>query len=60
MSEPEAPTVLIYRDIEWDDPSKARPEVAPPRKLVEAAKKTGARRKKLVKGEEPTRFDSRP
>jgi quercetin dioxygenase-like cupin family protein len=46
------PTVLIYREIDWDDPRKtARPGTAPPRELVEQAKKTGARRKKLARGE---------
>jgi len=46
------PTVLIYQEIEWDDVLKtAKPGMAPPRELVEQAKKSGARRKKLVKGE---------
>ena len=48
----EGPTVLIYEDIEWDDVLKtAAPGKAPPRELVEQAKKTGARRKKLAQGE---------
>jgi quercetin dioxygenase-like cupin family protein len=48
----EEPTVLIYDEIEWDDVLKtAKPGTAPPRELVEQAKKTGARRKKLAKGE---------
>jgi quercetin dioxygenase-like cupin family protein len=48
----EGPTILRYRDIEWDDPLRtARPELAPPAELVAQAKKTGARRKKLAKGE---------
>ncbi len=46
------PTVLIYREIEWDNPLQtAAPGTAPPRELVEQAKKTGARRKKLARGE---------
>ena len=46
------PTVLIYREIEWDNPLQtAAPGKAPPRELVEQAKKTGARRKKLAQGE---------
>ena len=49
---PEEPTVLIYDAIEWDDVLKtAKPGTAPPRELVEQAKKSGARRKKLAKGE---------
>ncbi len=49
---PEEPTVLIYDEIEWDDVLRtAKPGTAPPRELVEQAKKTGARRKKLAKGE---------
>ena len=48
----DAPTVLIYDDIEWDDVLRtAAPGKAPPRALVEQAKKTGARRKKLARGE---------
>jgi quercetin dioxygenase-like cupin family protein len=48
----EAPKVLIYDDIEWDDPLKtARAEVAPPAELVDQAKKKGARRKKIARGE---------
>ncbi len=47
-----APTVLIYKEIEWDDPLRsARPELAPPVELVAKAKRSGARRKKLLKGE---------
>ena len=46
------PTVLIYDEIEWDDVLKtAAPGKAPPRELVEQAKRTGARRKKLARGE---------
>jgi quercetin dioxygenase-like cupin family protein len=46
------PTVLIYQQIEWDDVLRsARPGTAPPRELVAQAKKTGARRKKLARGE---------
>ncbi len=49
---PEEPTVLIYDEIEWDDVLRtAKAGTAPPRELVELAKKTGARRKKLAKGE---------
>lgn len=49
---PEDPKVLIYREIEWDDVLRnAKPGQAPPREIVEQAKKTGARRKKLARGE---------
>jgi quercetin dioxygenase-like cupin family protein len=48
----QTPTVLIYEEVDWDDPlATADPSVAPPRELVEEAKKTGSRRKKLVRGE---------
>ena len=48
----EHPTVLIYDEIEWDDVLRnARPGQAPPKELVAQAKKTGARRKKLARGE---------
>jgi quercetin dioxygenase-like cupin family protein len=48
----EEPTVLIYDEIDWDDVAKSSaPGTAPPKELVEQAKKTGARRKKLAKGE---------
>ena len=46
------PTVLIYDAIEWDDVLRtAKAGAAPPRELVEQARKTGARRKKLARGE---------
>jgi quercetin dioxygenase-like cupin family protein len=46
------PTVLIYDEIEWDDVMKtAARGKAPPPELVAQAKKTGARRKKLARGE---------
>ena len=54
MSEPSitSPTVLIYDEIDWDRPLAARTAAErPPKELVEAAKKTGARRKKLARGE---------
>ena len=48
----EDPTVLIYQEIDWDDVLKtAKPGTAPPKALVEQAKKMGARRKKLARGE---------
>ena len=46
------PTVLKYSEIGWDVPlATAKPGTAPPRELVAQAKKTGARRKKLARGE---------
>lgn len=48
----EEPKVLIYEDIEWDDMLRAPKNVKrAPAKLVEQAKKRGARRKKLARGE---------
>lgn len=52
MTNAKKPTVLIYEQVEWDRPLETGdPATRPPRALVEQAKKTGARRKKLVKGE---------
>ena len=56
MAKPELPpskppTVLIYDQIDWDDLMRARPAVAPPRELIEKARGSGARRKKIIKGE---------
>ncbi len=55
MAKPEIPeaTLLIYNEIEWDRLLKNRdPNAQPPAALVEQAKRTGARRKKIVRGEE--------
>jgi len=52
MSEPKAAAILHYAEIDWDRPlATATPGTAPPKALVEQAKKTGARRKKIVRGE---------
>ena len=49
---PNDPTVLIYDEIEWDDVLRtAKVGTAPPKELVAQAKKKGARRKKLARGE---------
>jgi quercetin dioxygenase-like cupin family protein len=48
----EGPSVFVYAEVDWDNPlATAAPGTAPPRSLVEQAKKTGARRKKIVQGE---------
>ena len=47
----EDPTVLIYDDIDWDNMLSPPVGKAPPKALVEQAKKQGARRKKLARGE---------
>ena len=45
-------TLFRYGDIDWDNPLKsATPGTRPPEELVRAAKKTGARRKKVASGE---------
>ena len=45
--------VLIYDEIEWDRLLRSKdPDSQPPAALVEQAKRTGARRKKIVRGEE--------
>ncbi|MCB9724584.1 MAG: hypothetical protein H6748_11110 [Spirochaetaceae bacterium] len=53
MSEPASPAcILHYEQIDWDRPLEtAAPGTAPPAELVEAARRTGARRKKIVRGE---------
>jgi quercetin dioxygenase-like cupin family protein len=45
------PTVLIYDEIDWDNPMAGARGTRPPKELVEQAKKVGARRKKLATGE---------
>jgi quercetin dioxygenase-like cupin family protein len=46
------PAVLHYDEIAWDRPLETGdPGTRPPRALVEQAQKTGARRKKIVRGE---------
>jgi quercetin dioxygenase-like cupin family protein len=48
----DAPTLVRYREIEWDRPAaNADPALRPPAALVEAAERTGARRKRLVRGD---------
>jgi quercetin dioxygenase-like cupin family protein len=52
MAENRDPAVLRYAEIEWDRPLQtAGRGTAPPRELVAEAKRTGARRKKVVRGE---------
>ena len=49
---PASAKIMTYSKIDWDNPLKSAPVgLAPPKELVEEAKKVGARRKKLVKGE---------
>lgn len=49
---PDAPTIVRDGAVDWDDPLQgADGKKRPPRELVEKAKATGARRKKLVRGE---------
>lgn len=43
------PTVLHYAEIDWDDPTRGK--TTAPKELVQSARKTGARRKKLARGE---------
>jgi hypothetical protein len=50
--EPKGPSLFVYDEVEWDDVLRAaRPGMAPPKGLVAEAKKKGARRKKVVRGE---------
>jgi len=50
--DPMAPSVFAYSEIEWDRPLEtAAPGTAPPAELVAKAERTGARRKKVVRGE---------
>lgn len=48
-SELTPPKVLHYSQIDWDDPTRAASTA--PKELVKAARKTGARRKKLATGQ---------
>ena len=51
-SEPPAPSIFAYEQIEWDRPLEtAAPGTAPPAELVAEAQRKGARRKKVVRGE---------
>jgi quercetin dioxygenase-like cupin family protein len=45
--------LVRYREVEWDRPGASADDAAPrpPAALVEAAARTGARRKRLVRGE---------
>lgn len=43
------PTVLHYSEIDWDDPTRGK--TSAPKAMVESARATGARRKKLARGE---------
>ncbi len=48
----DATTVIHDADVDWDDPSKGgSASTRPPAELVERAKKSGAKRKKLVRGQ---------
>jgi quercetin dioxygenase-like cupin family protein len=50
-SAPPAPSIFAYADIEWDRPLEtAAPGKAPPAELVAEAERSGARRKKVVRG----------
>lgn len=49
---PTPATIVIYDELEWDRPLEtAAPGTAPPREMVAAAEKLGARRKKILRGE---------
>ncbi len=48
---PEAPAVLRFAAIEWDRPGAAAGGKAPPEALVREAERTGARRKRMARGE---------
>jgi len=51
-SAPPAPSVFDYADVEWDRPLEtAAPGTAPPAELVAEAERSGARRKKVIRGE---------
>ena len=49
---PDAPHVFHWQELGWDDPLSALdPAKRPPKELVEKARKGGANRKKIVRGE---------
>src|SRR2546426_11315802 len=52
MSAPQAPTVFHFEEVAWDDPTSALDSAQPgTRELARRARATGARRKKIVRGE---------
>lgn len=49
---PEGPHLFHWKELGWDDPlSSLDPSQRPPKELVEKARKGGAKRKKIVRGE---------
>ena len=49
---PGSARVFRYDEVEWDDPlSSLEAGQRPPKEIVEKARKSGARRKKIVRGE---------
>ena len=49
---PDAPSIFHWDQLDWDDPlSSVPPAQRPPKEIVEKARKSGARRKKIVRGE---------
>ena len=52
MPDADTPRIFHYTEIEWDRPLEtAAPGTAPPAAMVAAAERSGARRKKLVRGD---------
>lgn len=52
MAKRQAAKVLTYSEIDWDRPGAGETNApSPPKALLEQARKTGARRKKIVCGE---------
>jgi quercetin dioxygenase-like cupin family protein len=48
----DAPSVFHWDQLDWDDPLSGVPkEQMPPKELVEKARRGGAKRKKIVRGE---------
>ena len=52
MSTPQAPSIFHFEKVEWDDPTSGLdPNAKGTRELIQKARATGARRKKIVRGE---------
>ena len=49
---PKPPSVFSWEQLDWDNPlASLDPDKRPPKALVEKARKRGARRKRIVRGE---------
>jgi quercetin dioxygenase-like cupin family protein len=45
------PAVFIYDQVDWDHRMRAKSAASPPKELIDQARRSGARRKKIIQGE---------